>query len=195
VAQRRPAWIALQLRSGSLMHGAAQQRGDEALGDGSVHSANARCSGELRLTRVRGWRVRRVPAAQQQLEGAASLATERWCLLVALTGGAAGEEHSGSRGGRRAKCDEGKAKVKFALMMDVAQGILTVRKLWVGVHVGEKVGGSRSETVGTTTVCGRRRRRARHQACRGFSPESLGQAASGRFYSKCGVHCLSGSGP
>jgi hypothetical protein len=51
---------------------------------------------------------------------------ERWCLLVALTGGAAGEEHGGSRGGRRAKCDEEKAKVKFALMMEAAQGILMV---------------------------------------------------------------------
>jgi hypothetical protein len=51
---------------------------------------------------------------------------------VALTGGAAREEHGGSRGGRRAKCDEEKAKVKFAMMMEAAQGILTVRKLWVG---------------------------------------------------------------
>jgi hypothetical protein len=49
---------------------------------------------------------------------------------VALAGGAAGEEHGGIRGGRRAKCDEEKAKVKFALTMEAAQGILTVRKPW-----------------------------------------------------------------
>jgi hypothetical protein len=114
---------------------------------------------------------------------------------VALTGGAAGEEHGGSRGGRRAKCDEEKAKVKFAMMMEAAQGILTVRKLWARVHVGEKVGSGQSETVGATMVCGRQRRRAWHRACRGFSPEDLGQAASGRFYSKRGVHCSSGPGP
>jgi hypothetical protein len=46
------------------------------------------------------------------------MATERWCLLVALVGGTAGEEHSGSRGGHRAKCDEEKTKVKFDLMME-----------------------------------------------------------------------------
>jgi hypothetical protein len=90
---------------------------------------------------------------QQQLEGAASLATERWCLLVALASGAAGEEHGRSRGGRRVKCDEEKAKVNFALMMEAAQGRLTVLKPWAQVHVGEKVGGGRSETVGATTVC------------------------------------------
>jgi hypothetical protein len=114
---------------------------------------------------------------------------------VALTGGAAGEEHSESRGGHRAKCDEEKAKVKFALTMEVAQGILTVQKPWARVHVGEKVGGGRSETVGATTVCGWRRRWSQHLARRGFSPEGLGQAALGRFYSKRGVHCSSGPGP
>jgi hypothetical protein len=79
---------------------------------------------------------------------------ERWCLLVALAGGIAGEEHGGSRGRHRAKCDEEKAKVKFALTMEAAQGILTVQKPWARVLVGEKVGGGRSETVGATMVCG-----------------------------------------
>jgi hypothetical protein len=102
--------------------------------------------------------ARQATAAQQQLEGTASFVTERWCFLVALAGGAAGEEHGGIRGGRRAKCDEEKAKVKFALTMEAAQGILTVRKPWARVHVGEKVGGGRSKTVGTAAVCGRRRR-------------------------------------
>jgi hypothetical protein len=74
--------------------------------------------------------ARQATTAQQQLEGTASLVMERWCFLVALAGGAAGEEHGGIRGGRRAKCDEEKAKVKFALTMEAAQGILTVRKPW-----------------------------------------------------------------
>jgi hypothetical protein len=47
---------------------------------------------------------------------------------VALASGAAGEEHGRSRGGRRVKCDEEKAKVNFALMMEAAQGRLTVLK-------------------------------------------------------------------
>jgi hypothetical protein len=44
--------------------------------------------------------------------------------------------HSGSRGGHRVKCDKEKAKVKFALMMEVAQGILMVRKPWAAMSPG-----------------------------------------------------------
>jgi hypothetical protein len=69
-----------------------------------------------------------------------------------------------------------------------------VKTVGVGAR-GEKVGGGQLETVGATTIYGRRRHRARHQACRGFSAEGLGQAASGRFYSKHGVHCSSGPAP
>jgi hypothetical protein len=61
--------------------------------------------------------------------------------------------------------------------------------------VGEKVGSDLPETVGATTVCGQRRRRARQWARKGFSLEGLGQVASGRFYSKSGAHCSSGPGP
>jgi hypothetical protein len=74
---------------------------------------------------------------QQQLKGASSLATGRLSLRAALAGGTAGEEHCGRRGRRRAKCDEEKAKVKFALTMEVAQGICTVRKPWAGARGGD----------------------------------------------------------
>jgi hypothetical protein len=63
---------------------------------------------------------RRAPVMQQQLEGAASLLSKRWCLLVALIGDAAGEEHGGSRGRHRVKCNKEKAKVKFCLTMEAA---------------------------------------------------------------------------
>jgi hypothetical protein len=62
--------------------------------------------------------ARRALATQQQLEGTTSLAMERWCPLVALAGGTVGEEHGGSRGGCRAKCDEEKEMVMFALTIE-----------------------------------------------------------------------------
>jgi hypothetical protein len=81
--------------------------------------------------------ARQAMAVQQQLEGVASLAMGRWCLWAALADGAAGEEHGGSRGGRRAKCDDEKANVKFASMMEVAQGIWTVQKPWADARGGD----------------------------------------------------------
>jgi hypothetical protein len=119
---------------------------------------------------------------------------------VALTGGAAGEEHGGSR----AKCDEEKAKVKFASTMEVAQGIRTVRKPWAGACVGDarSVGGG---CWSAQCRCGRHAVSAISfgrgwgaHAVKGLCPAALGQAKLGGLRpvsNGSGLHCSYGPGP
>jgi hypothetical protein len=147
---------------------------------------NARCSGELRLARACGLCCEASSGRPTAACGHDKLGNIKVGLLVALAGGAVGEEHGGSRGGRRAKCDEEKAKVMFALTMEAAQGILMVLKPWARVHVPEKVGGGRSETVGVTKVYGRRRHRAWHQGAGDFPRRALAKRPQLGFIASVG---------